>query len=113
MTVKPKPTSIDCLIYWLIFKIRMGSPPLKYISSHEIQSTLFGSPIVWIKKNHELMFNPETMSRAWRHARDQGRVKVKEVSEKGPENHWEVIEIDGRSWKTVRHSEFPQGELFD
>lgn len=110
-TTEKKLTSIDCLVMWIKFVVRAQGR--KYVASHEIQSTGSASPQRWIHRHLGLMFNPETLSRAWRHAR-QTRVIVEEVTTYSKtESQWEILGIDGQLWRNVRNSEFPQGDLFD
>ncbi|MHA1970711.1 MAG: hypothetical protein ACTSXE_02570 [Candidatus Thorarchaeota archaeon] len=78
------------------------------VSSHEIQSERTSA---WIHENFKIRFNPETLSRAWRHAREQGRVTTEEVKNKSPETCWGIKEIDGKSWANVRRSEARQNTM--
>ena len=93
-------TSIDCIVSWIFYMVKWQVCSCIY--SHEIQSE---STSKWIHKNLGLKFNPETLSRAWRHARGQGRVITEEVEIEHVETCWLIKEIDGKSWADVRLSE--------
>lgn len=101
-----KLTSIDCLLYWIKYKLKMFG--IVGIWSHEIQ---LEAP-TWIKQHYDMLFNPATMDRSWRRAQEYGRLRVEEIETNSAETLWRVLEIDGQDGHRMARSDFPQPELF-